>query len=699
MKKKKKNLYVHWYYLKKHKLRSLTLVVAFFLIIGFGYFFLSQAQKSQASEIGSGYWSTQGNQIIDENGAPVRIAGVNWFGLETETFAPHGLWGGGRNYKDMLDQIKDLGYNTIRLPYSNQALDPGSQPNGIDLATNSELAGLSPIQIMDKIVEYSGEIGLRIILDRHRPSASGQSQLWYTDQYSEERWINDWKMLAERYKDNPTVVGADLHNEPHGPACWGCGDTSRDWRLAAERAGNSIHAVNPDWLIFVEGVESYEGNNYWWGGNLMGVRDYPVRLNKTDKLVYSTHDYPESVYGQNWFYASDYPNNLTALWDKHWGFIHKEEIAPIFIGEFGTKLETEKDRQWLNEIVAYMGEGADGMNWTFWSWNPNSRDTGGLLQDDWNSIHQEKHQILSTIQFNPGTDNDPKPTSVTQPTTQPTVIELEPTEPDASPTGTAQTSCGIDYKIVNQWDGGFIAEVALNNTTASPINDWTVTWNFDDGADVVNLWNGEVSQSGSAVTVTGASWNKTIPSGSSVSFGFQADSSVDPTVPDSFTFNGESCETAVTPGTPDDSDPSDDVSPTTEPSPTPRPSNTPVPSNTPAPEPTKVGSTDGACSIVYDVRNQWSTGFTADVAIKNNTGSTINGWRLTWKFPGNQEISNLWNGDVSQSGNEVEVTNVSYNKSISNGQSVSIGFNASYSGQNGLPVNVQLNGTPCTVTD
>ena len=53
------------------------------------------------------------------------------------------------------------------------------------------------------------------------------------------------------------VIGADLHNEPHAPACWGCGDKALDWRLAAERAGNAILAVNPNWLIFVEGVNCY----------------------------------------------------------------------------------------------------------------------------------------------------------------------------------------------------------------------------------------------------------------------------------------------------------------------------------------------------------------------------------------------------------------------------------------------------------
>jgi aryl-phospho-beta-D-glucosidase BglC (GH1 family) len=198
--------------------------------------------------------------------------------------------------KELRDQMKSLGYNTIRLPYSNQLFDSGSKPSGIDYSQNPDLQGLRGLQLMDKIIDYATGIGLHIILDQHRPDASGQSALWYTDAYPESRWIADWQMLANHYKDNPMVIGADLHNEPHTPACWGCGQPNIDWQAAATRAGNTILAVNPSWLIFVEGVDCYRGTSdcYWWGGNLEGVKDHPVKLNVPNRLVYSVHDYPAS---------------------------------------------------------------------------------------------------------------------------------------------------------------------------------------------------------------------------------------------------------------------------------------------------------------------------------------------------------------------------------------------------------------------
>jgi aryl-phospho-beta-D-glucosidase BglC (GH1 family) len=346
---------------------------------------------------------TQGNQILDAANTPVRIAGVNWFGFETTTFAPHGLWT--RNYQSMMRQMKSLGFNTIRLPYSDQLFDPGSIPNGIDFQKNPDLQGLSGLAIMDRIVVTAGRLQLRIILDHHRSNAGSgpnESGLWYTSQYPQSKWSENWQMLAARYAGNPTVIGADLANEPHGPAAWGNGDPNTDWHMAAETAGNVIHAVNPNWLIFVEGIEVYKGKYYWWGGNLMGAADVPVELNVPNRLVYSPHDYPASVYPQPWFSAPEYPANLPSVWDAHWGYLFKQGAAPILLGEFGSRLENPLDGPWLDTLVAYLRSGQNGNlgpSWTWWSWNPNSGDTGGILKDDWISVHQNKVDKLRPILF------------------------------------------------------------------------------------------------------------------------------------------------------------------------------------------------------------------------------------------------------------------------------------------------------------
>src|SRR6476469_2297407 len=243
--------------------------------------------------------STKGAQIIDATGRPILLRGVNWFGLETELHAPHGLWV--RDYEEMLAQIKSLGYNVIRLPFSVQALR-SNKVDGIDfkIGANQVLEGKSPLEIMDAVVQAAGQQGLLVLLDCHQLNDQSIPELWYGDGFTEADWIDTWKMLATRYRNQPQVIGADLKNEPHGRASWGTNDTATDWRLAAERAGNAILAVNPNWLIVVEGVENNVPGQklagHWQGGNLEGVKRYPVRLAVKNKLVYSPHEYGPGVY-------------------------------------------------------------------------------------------------------------------------------------------------------------------------------------------------------------------------------------------------------------------------------------------------------------------------------------------------------------------------------------------------------------------
>ena len=340
-----------------------------------------------------GFLHTQGSAIVDSTGRTVRLTGLSWFGFETSNYAPHGLWR--RSMTAMLDQVRTLGYNVIRVPWCNQMLDAGSTPNGIDFAQNPDLRGLPAIEVLDRLIAGARARGLKVILDRHRPDASAQSELWYTGAYDEARWIRDWVTLARRYRDDPTVIGVDLHNEPHGAATWGDGNLATDWRLAAERAGNAVLAANPDLLVVVEGIERYAGTSYWWGGNLRGARTAPVRLAVAGRLVYSPHDYPSSVYAQTWFGAADYPANLPRVWGDAWGYLAVEGLAPVWIGEFGTRLATTSDRQWLTGMVSYVR--ANNLSFAYWCLNPNSGDTGGILQDDWQTVNTAQQSALMPV--------------------------------------------------------------------------------------------------------------------------------------------------------------------------------------------------------------------------------------------------------------------------------------------------------------
>ncbi|MGY6024587.1 glycoside hydrolase family 5 protein [Streptomyces spinosirectus] len=359
-------------------------------------FTLDSVDGSSSAAGAHGPLHTDGGDIVDSDGKTVTLTGVNWFGLETGTFAPHGLWK--RNLDSMVQQMVDTGFNTLRLPYSNELFDAKSKPNGIDFKANPELKGLNGLQIMDKVVDSATKHGMMVILDQHRPDQWGQSELWYTQKVPESKWLSDWKMLAKRYKGNDKVIGADLHNEPRGQATWGDGNPKTDWKMAAEKAGNTIHSVNPNWLVFVEGNDKYKNESTWWGGELRGAKEHPVQLKEAHKVVYSAHDYGPGVYNQNWFMDKSFPNNMPAFWDKHWGFLKKSGTAPVLLGEFGGKKSAGNSTEavWQQSLMKYLKK--NGISYTYWCWNPDSGDTGGVLKDDWKTVDPGKKALVSMYQ-------------------------------------------------------------------------------------------------------------------------------------------------------------------------------------------------------------------------------------------------------------------------------------------------------------
>ncbi|MBW8804314.1 MAG: cellulase family glycosylhydrolase [Catenulisporales bacterium] len=461
----------------------------------------SAATTPAVAAAGAGYWHTSGRQILDSNNQAVRIAGINWFGFETSNDVVHGLWS--RDYKAMIDQMKTLGYNTIRLPYSDDIFKSGTMPNSINFyQMNGDLQGLNSLQVMDKIVNYAGSIGLRVILDRHRPDAGGQSALWYTATVPESTWISNLSAIARRYQNNPAVVGIDLHNEPHDPACWGCGDTTKDWRLAAERGGNAVLAANPNMLVFVEGVQTFNGSSNWWGGNLQGAGTYPVRLNVANRLVYSAHDYATSVADQPWFHEASFPSNMPAIWGKNWGYLFDSNIAPVWVGEFGTTLQSPTDQAWLKALVSYLRPtatyGADSYQWTFWSWNPDSGDTGGILNDDWLTVNTVKDGYLASIKA-PGFSGGGNNGGDTTPPTAPTSVAV---------TGTTATSVSLSWTAATDdvgvtgysvYRGNFVVGTAtgttFTDTGLSPATAYSYTVKASDAA-------GNVSPASAAVSAT-----------------------------------------------------------------------------------------------------------------------------------------------------------------------------------------------------
>ena len=352
--------------------------------------------------------STSGNRIVDSTGATVKLRGVNWNGAEGSTFLPLGLWQ--TDYKAMINLIKSWGMNCIRMPMSC-ALNSTSVNSGglVTYLINTDLAGLTALQIMDKIIDYAGSQGIWVFLDCHRLTAGNgtDSAIASGTLSTITAW---WQTMATRYGGNPTVCGADIYNEPY-TAAW---SDLAGWYTSI---GNAIHAIAPDWLILCEGGALPSGLTYgaWWGGALSGWAATPVTLTIPHKVVASPHEYGVSVGLQAWLKStgnmgvSGWPGNLDAVWAQNWSYLHTAGTVPVLVGEYGGELgfntatgaadssqvNATYEVEWFSHLMSYLE--SSGISSTFWTLTSESGDTGGLLHSDDATPQAGKLALMSAM--------------------------------------------------------------------------------------------------------------------------------------------------------------------------------------------------------------------------------------------------------------------------------------------------------------
>ena len=640
----------------------------------------------QAGGWANAYQVDQG-AIKDGAGKTLQLRGVNWFGFETSDHVAHGLWA--RNWKDMIGQMKSVGFNAVRVPVCPGTL-AGAAVGSVNAALNPDLVGKNSLQVLDAVLGEFDRQGFYILLDHHRLDCNaGISELWYDAAYSEQRWIGDLAFMAGRYKTLPHFLGIDLKNEPHGAATWGMGNAATDWNRAAERAAAAVLGAAPDALVFVEGIEnnpSCSGPvNHWWGGNLEPLACHPLAI-PADRLVLSPHVYGPDVYNQPYFNAADFPNNLPAIWEAHFGRFHDQGYA-IAIGETGGRYGhggNAKDKAFQDGLIDYLR--VKGIPHVFyWAWNPNSGDTGGILQDDWKTVWQDKVDLLNRLWNGAsqppacadGLDNDGDKL-VDFPSDPGCASAGDFSEADPLPPPAAACADGIDndgdglvdypqdpgcasatdndesnpiqpptaqnlpakLTINSDWGTGYCADVAVTNTTQGPVR-WKT--GFTVQGKVNSLWNAAYTQTGQQVAASGLAWNAVLAAGTTANFGFCADRpKPKPACADGLDNDGDKLiDYPADPGcaSVNDSDERD-----------------------PSP---------GGVTAILSIQSDWGAGYCADVAV-NNAGAAAVTWRVNLKIDG--RVNNLWNAAYTQSGGTLTAQGLAWNKQVPAQGSVKFGF-------------------------
>jgi aryl-phospho-beta-D-glucosidase BglC (GH1 family) len=331
---------------------------------------------------------TRGRDIVDQDGRRIKLISVNWYGASDVDMVPGGLHA--QNRTRIARVIRELGFNSVRLPYADELVRKNPFVDSKHLTANQDLIGLRALDVYVAVVRTLTEAGLAVIVNNHITEAR-----WCCDgnpcdmgwknsdlgpfcpvRQTEEDWIRNLLTVMEPHINDPLVVGVDIRNEVRGFAGRLMWDA---WADAAERASERLHRLQPEWLMIVEGVQS--------ANDIRGARDRPVRLKRPNKVVYSSHVYGWSGWGSLVPYWYRTYNSFAADMATNWEYLRETDTAPVWLGEIGApNLPSRRDYHYWKNLIKYLRE--SDADFAYWAINPrkpgsNAVESYGLLHDDW----------------------------------------------------------------------------------------------------------------------------------------------------------------------------------------------------------------------------------------------------------------------------------------------------------------------------
>ncbi|GAA1805962.1 hypothetical protein GCM10009682_29760 [Luedemannella flava] len=243
----------------------------------------------------------------------------------------------------------------------------------------------------------------------------------------------------------------------------------------------------------------------------------------------------------------------------------------------------------------------------------------------------------------------------------------------------AAAGCRVNYAISASWPGGFGANVTITNI-GDALSSWTLVWSFASGQTITQAWNATVTQSGAQVTAKNVSYNGSLATNASTSFGFNGAWTSSNPVPTSFTLNGTACtgsvSTTAAPATTTRA-----PATTTRPPATTRPptTTTRAPVTTTRP-PTTTGGTGVPSDAVWVASGQWDTYQSNGWTVYNNIWGSGAGSQTAWaRSPQNWGV--IANHPMTSGVKSYPHTvNGSYNRAISSFNSLTSTFNVSVPG-------------------
>ncbi|MCL5020808.1 MAG: glycoside hydrolase family 5 protein [Bacteroidetes bacterium] len=305
-----------------------------------------------------GFVSTQGKEIVGPDGKPLLLKGINlgnWLEPEgymfefkqansprliyevfDELVGPENaeeFWNAYRNNyitrKD-IDFIKSTGLNSVRVPFDYRLFVRDGDP----IAWDS-----TGFTMLDSVVTWCREAGLWVILDMHC-APGGQTGDNIDDSYgfpflfeskkSQELTVKLWQKIAERYRNETTVIGYDLLNEPIAPY-FDVDKLNPMLEPLYKKITAAIRLVDKNHLIILGGAQ--------WDSNF-NVFGKPF----DSKLVYTFHKY--------------WSDTTQSVIQEYIDFRNKYDV-PVWLGESG-----ENKYGWIDSFRRLLEK--NDIGWCFW---------------------------------------------------------------------------------------------------------------------------------------------------------------------------------------------------------------------------------------------------------------------------------------------------------------------------------------------
>ncbi|MFO0749196.1 MAG: cellulase family glycosylhydrolase [Myxococcota bacterium] len=173
-----------------------------------------------------------------------------------------------------------------------------------------------------------------------------------------------------------------------------------EWADLAGRGARAVLAANPNLLVFVQGASYLSAGAAYdviHGESLVHSEVYPPDI-PPSRLVYAPHAYGPDVFALNYLASPQYPKVLPYVWELRFGHAFTAGHG-LVIGEFGGHYDdavVPGSVDWQDRFVAWMAaRGID--SFFYWCWNPNSGNTGGILEDDWKTPNAAKMKLLRPL--------------------------------------------------------------------------------------------------------------------------------------------------------------------------------------------------------------------------------------------------------------------------------------------------------------